>query len=220
MSGVGRTSGGTILTLTGANFGVTTPTVTMGAAGPVTAAPCRDVVRLSHWMASCVLPEGSGVNTTVYLTVPGTPPGEVAVWAGFRYSPPTVDTVTTADVVAGAAAGVDPLAGEAFVWRREVAVAGGVGADANYIQGACACTQRLDPSCPLPLPPPPPPAPSAPPSRDSAFALSGAAFLAGENSACTGVAPPWVLVGPAPNAPAGPACAALLVQAPLWVAST
>ena len=84
VTGDGSTAGGSVITITGTNFGVTTPVVSLGTAGQLTAAPCANVTRLSHSTATCVLPVGSGTNTTLYLSVPGLAPNDVAVLSGFR----------------------------------------------------------------------------------------------------------------------------------------
>jgi hypothetical protein len=99
----GPTAGGVRITVTGANFGVSTPTVWLGASR-VSMAPCASVVRLSHSALTCTLPAGSGQRLSVFMSVADLPAGDLAQGASFSYNRPVITQVRVRARVCGVAA--------------------------------------------------------------------------------------------------------------------
>jgi hypothetical protein len=142
--GDGPTLGGSLVTVEGANFGVTAPSIWLGSGTFATAVPCPNVTRVSHLEATCVLPVGSGMGLRAFVTVADLPRAGPASGGSFAYNPPVIDVITTLDLVTprpdGSVATLDDLANETYVWRRSVVVdmaasASAVNASTNFVQG-------------------------------------------------------------------------------------
>ncbi len=88
----GPTAGGVRIEVSGANFGVSTPTVWLGA-GRLALAPCVDVVRVSHSSLTCTLPAGSGQRLSVFMSVADLPAVGLAQGGMFSYSRPVITEV-------------------------------------------------------------------------------------------------------------------------------
>jgi hypothetical protein len=88
----GPTTGGVRITVTGANFGVSTPSVWMGSSR-LSLAPCGTVVRLSHSALTCTLPAGSGQRLSVFVSVADLPAAGLAQGASFSYNRPVITQV-------------------------------------------------------------------------------------------------------------------------------
>jgi hypothetical protein len=89
----GPTVGGILLTVTGSNFGVSTPFVWLGAS-PSTLAPCGLVNRTSHTSLTCMLPAGAGTRLAVYMTVDDLPLQGLATGGVFSYNRPGIASLT------------------------------------------------------------------------------------------------------------------------------
>lgn len=144
VAGDGPTPGGSVVTVTGTNFGVTKPSIWIGRGDFASALPCGNVSRLSHTTATCVLPPGSGVGYAAFVSVADLPSRGPATGGSFKYNVPEIDVITTLDMVTvrrdGSRAGAVEFANETFVWRRStvlevMASNGSVNATGNFIQG-------------------------------------------------------------------------------------
>lgn len=142
--GDGPTQGGSVVTVTGTNFGVTNPSIWIGRGDFASALPCANVSRVSHTAATCVLPSGSGVGYVAYVSVADLPSRGPAVGGTFKYNVPEINVITTLDMVTvrrdGSRAGAIDFANETFVWRRSVvldviASNGSMNASGNFVQG-------------------------------------------------------------------------------------
>ncbi|KAH3765385.1 protein serine/threonine kinase [Pelomyxa schiedti] len=97
------TNGGTTITVTGTNFGLSTSDVGVTIAGS-TCGGAR--VSVNHTRITCTAPAGSGKSLTLCVTVPNNPDGQVACGPIFSYNKPVITSAlpaveSTSTVISG-----------------------------------------------------------------------------------------------------------------------